>query len=221
MTLSDTAPLGSLDRDILIVIDAQNDFCPGGALAVPDGDAIMPLINHLAGRFRHVAFSQDWHPRNQVSFASQHGLAPFSVTRLAYGDQVLWPDHCIQNTPGADFHPLIKDGALVRAEMIVRKGYNPAVDSYSAFYENDHRTATGLAGFLRERGFRRCVFVGLALDFCVRFSAEDAVAEGFEATIVLDATRPIDTDGSLDAALTSLKTAGVALINSQDLTPAA
>lgn len=202
------------DTDVLIVIDPQNDFCPGGALAVPGGDEIMPLVSDLARQFRHVVLTQDWHPADQISFASSHGAEPFSVTRVSYGEQVLWPDHCVQGTPGAEFHPAVK-AAADRAEMIVRKGYNRAVDSYSAFFENDHATATGLAGFLRERGFKRCVFAGLALDFCVRYSAEDAVAEGFEAAIVVDATRAIDMDGSKAAALQALAAKGVALIDSQ------
>jgi nicotinamidase/pyrazinamidase len=207
-------PIGSLDTDVLIVIDAQNDFCPGGALAVPGGDEIMPLINTLAQRFKHLVLTQDWHLRDQISFASRHGLAPFSVTEVAYGQQVLWPDHCVQGTPGAEMHPLIAAGAQVKAELIVRKGYNPAVDSYSAFFENDKITSTGLAGYLAERGFRRCVFVGLAFDFCVRYSAEDAVAQGFEAVVVVDATRAIDMDGSRAAAFAALDAAGVELIDS-------
>ncbi len=195
--------------DVLVVIDAQNDFCPGGALAVPGGDEIMPSVNRLAERFAHVVLTQDWHPPGQISFASTHGLAPFSVTKVPYGDQVLWPDHCVQGTPGADFHPAILAGAAARAELIVRKGYNRAVDSYSAFFENDKKTPTGLAGALRERGLKRCVFVGLALDFCVRYSAEDAVALGFEAVIIESATRAIDSDGSLAAARQALSAAGV------------
>lgn len=200
------------EDDVLVVIDAQNDFCPGGALAVPDGDAIMPLVNRLAAEAQHVVFSQDWHPKNQVSFASTHGKPPFSTIALDYGEQVLWPDHCVQGSWGADFHPALRDGALLRAEMIVRKGHNPAVDSYSAFFENDHRTATGLAGWLRDHGFRRCVFAGLALDFCVRYSAEDAAAQGFEAAIILDATRAIDLNGSRAAALAALAERGIALL---------
>jgi nicotinamidase/pyrazinamidase len=195
--------------DVLVVIDAQNDFCPGGALAVPGGDEIMPLINVLAERFTHVVLSQDWHPPGQISFASTHHAAPFTVVPVAYGEQVLWPDHCVQGTAGADFHPLIRAGALDRAEMIVRKGYNRAVDSYSAFFENDKTTATGLAGYLRERGLKRCVFVGLALDFCVRYSAEDAVAQGFEAVIIDSATRAIDSNGSLATAMAALPALGV------------
>lgn len=207
--------LGARDTDILIVIDPQNDFCPGGALAVPQGDEIMPLINQLAEQSAHVAISQDWHPADQISFASAHGQDPFSSKTLAYGEQVLWPDHCVQGTPGAAFHPEILAGAAYRrAELIVRKGYNPKVDSYSAFFENDHATSTGLAGYLRERGLTRCLFVGLALDFCVRFSALDAIAQGFEAVVIVDACRAIDMDGSRAEALASLKAAGVLLINS-------
>jgi len=209
--------LGARDTDILILIDPQNDFCPGGALAVPGGDEIMPLLNGLAERCAHVALSQDWHPPSQVSFASAHGQAPFTTKTLPYGEQVLWPDHCVQGTPGAEFHPALAQGAARKAEVVVRKGHNPAVDSYSAFYENDHATSTGLAGYLRARGFRRCIFAGLALDFCVRFSAEDAIAEGFEAVVVVDATRAIDMDGSGAEALASLKARGVTLLNSDGM----
>jgi nicotinamidase/pyrazinamidase len=197
--------------DVLVVVDVQNDFCPGGALAVAGGDEIMPLVNRLAERFEHVVLTQDWHPRDQVSFASVHGREPFSTIQLAYGEQVLWPDHCVQGTPGADFHPLIKTGAETRAELIVRKGYHRAVDSYSAFFENDRTTPTGLAGYLRDRGLKRCVFVGLALDFCVRYSAEDAVGHGFEAVVIEEATRAIDLDGSKAAALAALANRGVVL----------
>jgi nicotinamidase/pyrazinamidase len=199
------------DADVLVVIDPQNDFCTGGALAVPDGEAIMPLVNRLAEQFAHVVLTQDWHPPGQISFASTHGAAPFSTIQAPYGEQVMWPDHCVQGTPGAEFHPLLRAGAEVRAELIIRKGHNRSVDSYSAFYENDHKTSTGLAGYLRERGFRRCIFAGLALDFCVRFSAEDAVAEGFEAVVITEATRAIDMDGSLAAAMSALAAKGVAL----------
>ena len=198
--------------DVLIGVDLQNDFCPGGALAVPGGDEIMPLVNRLAERFAHVVLTQDWHPADQVSFASVHGREPFSTIQLDYGEQVLWPDHCVQGTPGADFHPLVRAGAERRAELIVRKGYDRSVDSYSAFFENDRTTPTGLAGYLRERGLRRCVFVGLALDFCVRFSAEDAVGHEFEAVVITDATRAIDLDGSKAAALAALKDRGVTLV---------
>jgi len=198
--------------DVLVVIDPQIDFCPGGALAVPGGDEIMPLVNRLAERFAHVVLTQDWHPHNQISFASTHGAQPFSTIQAPYGEQVLWPDHCVQGSPGADFHPLIKSGLADRAEVIIRKGYNAAVDSYSAFFENDKTTATGLAGYLRERGLTRCVLVGLALDFCVRYSAEDAVSEGFEAMVVTDATRAINMNGSRDAAVKALRACGVDLV---------
>lgn len=198
-------------EDVLIVIDAQNDFCPGGALAVPAGDEVMPLINQLAARFEHVVLTQDWHPRDQISFASMHGVAPFSTILAPYGEQVAWPDHCVQGTPGAAFHPLIETGAALRAELILRKGYNPSVDSYSAFFENDRTTSTGLAGYLKERGLRRCVFVGLALDFCVRFSAEDAVGQGFEAVVITAATRAIDMNGSRAEAIAAMLARGVEL----------
>jgi nicotinamidase/pyrazinamidase len=205
-------PIEPRDGDVLIVIDAQNDFCPGGALAVPGGDEIMPLINALAEAFEHVILTQDWHPLGQISFASTHGAAPFSTIEAPYGRQELWPDHCVQGTSGAEFQPAILAGAAKKAEAVIRKGYDARVDSYSAFFENDKATATGLAGLLRERGFRRCVFTGLALDFCVRFSAEDAVAQGFEAAVVLDATRAIDLAGSKAAALEALRDRGVALV---------
>ena len=205
-------PIEPRDGDVLVVIDPQNDFCPGGALAVPDGDAVMPLINDLARRFEHVVLTQDWHPMGQISFASTHGGTPFTQIDAPYGRQELWPDHCVQGTAGADFHPLIETGAARKAELVLRKGYDARVDSYSAFFENDKVTSTGLAGYLRERGFRRCVFTGLALDFCVRFSAEDAVDEGFEAAVVVDATRAIDMNGSKAAALEALKAKGVELV---------
>lgn len=198
-------------RDVLIVIDAQNDFCPGGALAVPGGDEVMAPINRLAERFENVVLTQDWHPRDQISFASTHGAAPFSTIRVPYGDQVMWPDHCVQGTPGADLHPEMARGAALRAQLILRKGHHRAVDSYSAFFENDRTTSTGLAGYLRDRGLERCVFVGLALDFCVRYSAEDATRLGFEAAVIVDATRAIDMDGSRAAALDALRAANVTL----------
>ncbi|WGU38207.1 bifunctional nicotinamidase/pyrazinamidase [Phenylobacterium sp. NIBR 498073] len=195
--------------DVLVVIDPQVDFCPGGALAVAGGDEIMPLINQIAARFEHVVITQDWHPRDQISFASNHpGAAPFSVIEVAYGPQTLWPDHCVQGSPGAQLHPALD---TPHAELILRKGYNRAVDSYSAFFENDKTTATGLSGYLRQRGFKRCVFVGLALDFCVRYSAEDAIAEGFEAVVIPQASRAIDLDGSAAAAMASFAALGVAL----------
>ncbi|WP_426019746.1 bifunctional nicotinamidase/pyrazinamidase [Brevundimonas sp. DWR2-3-1b1] len=177
--------------DALLVIDPQNDFCEGGALAVAGGAGIMPLINRLAERFTRVILTQDWHTPDQISFASNHpGAAPFTEIEVAYGRQMLWPDHCIQGSAGADFHPDVAP-TVENALAVVRKGYNPAVDSYSGFFENDHRTATGLAGLLREIGVTRVFLAGLAFDYCVRFTAEDAVRQGFEAVVISDASRAI------------------------------
>ncbi|MCG8690194.1 MAG: bifunctional nicotinamidase/pyrazinamidase [Minwuiales bacterium] len=203
------------ETDILLVVDVQNDFCPGGALEVPDGDAVVPVINGLVDRFAHVALTQDWHPPGHQSFASSHaGRQPFEMIEVAYGPQTLWPDHCVQGTPGAAFHErLVTD----RAEMIVRKGFRPEIDSYSAFYENDRKTATGLAGSLRERGFRRVFAAGLATDFCVKFTLVDAAAERFEAFLIEDGSRAIDLDGSLAAAMDEMKAAGVSVIQSADV----
>ncbi len=178
--------------DALIIVDPQNDFCPGGALAVQGGDEIMASINRLAEEFPLVVITQDWHPRDHKSFASNHaGGVPFSSVTMPYGPQVLWPDHCVQGSTGAAFHPEIEALAEKRAHLILRKGYNPQIDSYSAFYENDKRTSTGLSGYLREKNVGRCFFVGLAFDFCVAYSALDAVREGFEATVLKDLTRSI------------------------------
>ncbi len=197
--------------DALLVIDAQNDFCEGGALAVQGGAGIMPLINRLAERFDTVIATQDWHTPDQISFASNHdGAAPFTEIEVAYGRQMLWPDHCLQGTPGADFHPDVTP-AVTKALAVVRKGYNPAVDSYSGFYENDHRTATGLAGLLRDRGVTRVFLCGLAYDYCVRFTAEDAVREGFEAVVIADACRAI-AEETATAARESFAALGVAEI---------
>jgi nicotinamidase/pyrazinamidase len=199
-------------NDVFLVVDVQNDFCPGGNLAVPDGDAVVPVINRLAGAFEHVVLTQDWHPAGHTSFASSHGgKAPFEVIEMPYGPQVLWPDHCVQGSEGAEFHP---DLDVRKAELVIRKGYRSAIDSYSAFYENDHTTPTGLAGYLRERGFTRIFAVGLALDFCVRYSAEDAVACGFHTVLIDDACRAIDTEGSLEAARASFAEKGVTVIES-------
>lgn len=177
--------------DVLIIVDPQLDFCPGGALAVAGGDEIMANIAQLASRFALVVITQDWHPGGHASFASGHeGSAPFATIRLPYGEQTLWPDHCVQGTPGADFHPALAP-ALERAHLILRKGFHPDVDSYSAFYENDRTTRTGLSGYLRDKGARRCVLVGLAYDFCVAYSAVDAVRDGFEAVVLKDLTRAI------------------------------
>ncbi len=198
------------EHDVLLVVDMQNDFCPGGALAVPQGDHVVPLINRLAQRFSHVVLTQDWHPRGHNSFASAHpGKAPFGTITVAYGPQVLWPDHCIQGTAGADFH---KDLRIPHAELVLRKGFRPAIDSYSAFYENDHKTPTGLSGYLRERGLKRVVLAGLAFDFCVRYSAEDARREGFEAVVAQDACRGIDINGSMAETRGSFATSGVEVV---------
>lgn len=202
-------------RTALLVIDVQNDFIPGGQLAVPEGDQIVPLINRLGGRFKQVVIAQDWHPSGHASFASSHpGRQPYEVIQLPYGEQVLWPEHCVQGTAGAEFHPGLD---LPHAQLIIRKGCNPDIDSYSAFLEADRHTTTGLAGYLKERGIDTVYMVGLALDFCVMFSALDARAAGFNAFVVLDACRAIDRDGSLAAAMERMQTAGVGLIKSNQL----
>ena len=199
-----------VDDAALVVIDVQNDFCPGGALEVPDGDAVVPAINRLVPRFPACILTQDWHPPGHRSFASSHpGRAPFETTELPYGEQVLWPDHCVQGTAGAAFHP---DLATAGADLVLRKGFRPEIDSYSAFYENDRRTPTGLAGYLRGRGISRLFFAGLATDFCVAWSAIDAAREGFEAAVVEDACRAIDLDGSLAAAWDEMRAANVARV---------
>ncbi len=183
------------DRDVLLIVDLQNDFCPGGRLAAPGGGEIVPLVNRLAGRFQHVILTQDWHPQGHFSFASSHpGRAPFDKIKVAYGEQQLWPDHCVQGTPGAEFCSGLK---IPQAELVLRKGYHPLIDSYSAFRENDRKTRTGLAGYLRERGVARIFLAGLAFDFCVRYSAEDAAAEGFGAIVIEDACRSIGVNGSI------------------------
>ncbi len=201
------------DRDILLIVDVQNDFCPGGGLAVPHGDEILPLVNRLAARFQHVALTQDWHPREHLSFASSYpGKRPYETVELSYGTQVLWPDHCVQGTRGADFHA---DLAVPHAELVLRKGYHREIDSYSAFVENDRKTATGLAGYLRERGFTRIFVGGLAFDFCVRYSAEDAHREGFEVTVVEDACRGIDVAGSMAQTRRRLAELGIPCIDAE------
>ena len=197
------------DQAALIVIDVQNDFCPGGALAVRDGDAIVPIVNGLIERHDHVILTQDWHPAGHSSFATSHpGATPFSSMTMPYGSQTLWPDHCVQGTPGADFHPGLE---WTKAELIVRKGYRQAIDSYSAFFENDRRTPTGLSGALRERGISRLLLAGLATDFCVAYSALDAAKLGFNVTVAMDACRAIDLNGSLQDAKSRLREAGVEL----------
>ena len=194
-----------------IVIDVQNDFCPEGALAVTDGDAVVAPINAMMADYDHVILTQDWHPHDHSSFASQHdGLEAFSTTTMDYGEQTLWPDHCIQGSIGAEFHPSLN---LDRAELIIRKGYRTAIDSYSAFFENDKTTPTGLGGALKERGITHLAMAGLATDFCVAFSALDAAKLGFDVTVHLSACRAIDLGGSLDAAISQMTDAGITLID--------
>lgn len=196
--------------EALIVIDVQNDFCPGGALAVNGGDEIVPLVNQLIERYDNVVLTQDWHPAGHSSFASTHpGQQPFETIEMPYGPQTLWPDHCVQGSSGAEFH---KDLVWTRGQIVIRKGFRAAIDSYSAFRENDHTTPTGLAGYLRERGIGKLTMVGLATDYCVAFSAIDARAEGFDVTVRLDACRAIDLGGSLELMLGRMREAGVTLI---------
>ena len=193
----------------LIVIDLQNDFCPSGALAVAGGDEIVAPVNALMAQFDAVVLTQDWHPERHSSFASSHkGKAPFEMIDMPYGPQVLWPDHCVQASQGAQFHPQLD---TARADLIIRKGYNPAIDSYSAFFENDRTTPTGLEGYLRTRAITRLTMVGLALDFCVNYSAVDAARLGFDVTVRQSLCRAIDMDGSLAAALEGMHAAGVTL----------
>jgi nicotinamidase/pyrazinamidase len=204
-----TALFGIRDSDVLLVVDIQNDFCPGGRLSVPHGDEVVPVVNALASRFQNVVLTQDWHPAGHRSFASTHpGKQPFDTVMLTYGRQILWPDHCIQGSEGAEFRA---DLAIPHAQLVVRKGFRREIDSYSAFFENDRRTPTGLAGYLRERGLTRIFIAGLALDFCVRYSAEDAVSHGFPVIVVEDACRGIDTSGSMAAARESFDALGVSL----------
>jgi len=196
--------------DALIVIDLQNDFCPGGTLAVNGGDEIVPLVNDLIRNTEHVILTQDWHPAGHSSFASSHqGRQPFEAIDMPYGAQTLWPDHCIQGSKGADFHTGL---AWSKAELVIRKGFRTGIDSYSAFHENDRLTPTGLAGYLRERGIGEILLVGLATDFCVAYSALDAVKQGFETSVRLDGCRAIDLNGSLDAMIGQMRDAGVKLL---------
>jgi nicotinamidase/pyrazinamidase len=199
------------DRDALLVVDVQNDFCPGGALAVPRGNEVVPLINRLAECFAHVVLTQDWHPAGHQSFASSHpGRKPYETIDVAYGRQILWPDHCVQGTPGAELCPELQ---IPHAELVLRKGFHREIDSYSAFYENDRRTRTGLAAYLRQRGLRRIFVAGLAFDFCVRYSAEDAHRDGLDVVVIEDACRSIDVDGSLETARQALATLGIRCIS--------
>ena len=201
------------DSDVLIVVDIQNDFCPSGALAVPHGNDVVPIVNRLAREFSNVVLTQDWHPSGHLSFASAHpGRSPYETIIAPYGPQVLWPDHCVQGTPGAAFHRSLE---IPHAGLVLRKGTDRAIDSYSALYENDRTTPTGLAGYLHERGMRRLFLAGLAFDFCVRYSAEDAVREGFAVFVIDDACRGIDVDGSMAATRGIFAALGVPCIASQ------
>lgn len=200
---------------VLLVVDVQNDFLPGGSLAVADGDAVIPVINRLAAKFQAVVATQDWHPAGHISFASSHdSKAPFDMIDLPYGPQVLWPDHCVQGTDGA---ALAANLDLPHAQLIIRKGHHQQIDSYSAFMEADKATPTGLAGYLRERGLTEVFACGLATDFCVSWSAQDAAAAGFDVTVIEDACRAIDLDGSLDAAWAAMKGAGIKRVQSSAL----
>ena len=198
-----------MKNSVLLVIDVQNDFCPDGSLAVHGGDEIVPLINKLAGDYAHVVLTQDWHPAGHSSFASQHkGSAPFTQIEMPYGSQTLWPDHCIIGSSGAEFH---KGLDLPQAELIIRKGFRKAVDSYSAFFENDHKSPTGLGGYLKERGFTHLTCVGLAFDYCVRYSAEDAIKLDFHVDVIEAATRAIDLGGTAAATKKSFAERGIGL----------
>lgn len=203
------------ERTAFLMIDVQNDFCPGGALAVPQGDDVVPIINRLQERFAVRVLTQDWHPADHASFAASHdGAGPFSMTEMPYGPQVLWPVHCVQGSDGAAFHPDLRSD---RADLILRKGFRAAIDSYSAFFENDHRTPTGLEGYLRTRGVEAVVLAGLATDFCVRFSAVDAAELGFTVTVVEDACRAIDMNGSLDEARAEMAEHGVIFTSARSI----
>jgi len=205
------------DRDALIVVDVQNDFMPGGALAVPRGDEIVPIVSHLARHFAIVVLSQDWHPAGHISFATSHvGRQPFERIRLEYGEQILWPDHCVQGTEGAAFHSGL---SIPHAQLVVRKGYHTNVDSYSVFVEADGKHTTGLAGYLRERGVGHVFLCGLATDFCVAWSSLDARTAGFDVTVIEDACRAIDTSGSLAAAWQGMTRAGVKPVTAGELEP--
>jgi nicotinamidase/pyrazinamidase len=203
------------DRDVLLVVDVQNDFCDGGALPVPGGEEVVPVVHRIAGAFHHVILTQDWHPPDHHSFASHHpGLQPFDTIETSHGPQVLWPDHCVEGSDGADFHPHLQPD---NTELILRKGFRPDIDSYSAFLENDHLTRTGLAAYLRERELERVFLSGLAYDYCVRYSAIDGRAAGFAIYVIEDACRAIDRGGSVAAANQDFRDAGVHCITSSDL----
>ena len=200
--------------DALLVIDVQNDFMPGGNLAIKDGDTIVPVINTLAKKFDHVILTQDWHPPQHISFASTHNKQPFETIEASYGPQALWPDHVLQHTEGAAFHPAL---SIPHAELILRKGFRRHIDSYSAFLENDHTTPTGLAGYLRERNLSRLFLCGLAYDFCVRYSAIDGHNLGFETIVIEDATRPVNLSSSIAETNTALASANITRIHSNSL----
>lgn len=213
--MSDTVAIG--EDAVLLVVDIQNDFCPGGALGVPLGDEVVPEINQLARRFAHVVLTQDWHCPGHISFASSHpGRRPFETIDLSYGPQVLWPDHCVQGTYGAELHQGLQ---VPNAELVLRKGYHRMIDSYSVFYENDGKTHTGLAGYLRERGLKRVFLAGLAFDFCVRYSAEDAHREGFQVFVLDDCCRAIDVQGSLAATQDRLRQLGIRSLSAANVVP--
>lgn len=199
----------------LLIVDVQNDFCPGGALEVPDGDQVVPIINSLIKNFDIIIQTQDWHPDGHHSFASTHsGKSPYDTIKMDYGDQILWPDHCVQGTKGAEFHP---DLNTMKSQVIIRKGFRKDIDSYSTFFENDHETTTGLAGYLKERGITDLYTTGLATDFCVKWSVLDGIDEGFKMHLVTDAVKGIDLDGSLDQALKEMKEKGARFITSDQI----
>jgi nicotinamidase/pyrazinamidase len=207
-------PIELQPTDALLVIDVQNDFMPGGALAVTDGDAIVPLISTIAKKFDHVILTQDWHPTQHISFASTHNKQPFETIQAHYGPQTLWPEHVLQHTEGAAFHPALH---IPHAELILRKGFRRHIDSYSAFLENDHRTPTGLAGYLRERGLQRLFLCGLAYDFCVRYSAIDGHNLGFETIVIEDATRPVDLPNTIAETNATLAANEIPRIHSSEI----
>lgn len=208
-------PINLQPDDVLLVIDVQNDFCPSGTLAVAEGDQVVPIINVLAKKFDHVILTQDWHPTHHISFASTHpGKSHYETIQAPYGPQTLWPEHCLQNTPGADFHPALH---IPHAELILRKGFRTHIDAYSAFLENDHFTSTGLAGYLRERGLQRLFLCGLAYDFCVRYSAIDGAALGFECLVIEDATRSVNLPDSVAKTHAALAAAGVERLQSRQI----
>jgi nicotinamidase/pyrazinamidase len=207
-------PITLQPTDALLVIDVQNDFCPGGNLAVPEGDQVVPIINALAQKFDHVILTQDWHPTGHISFGTTHGRQPHELIQAPYGPQTLWPEHCLQHTEGAAFHPALD---IPHAELILRKGFRRHIDSYSAFLENDHRTPTGLAGYLRERSLTRLFLVGLAYDFCVRYSAIDGRHLGFETIVIEDATRPVNLPNSVAETNAAFAIANIPCIQSAEI----